>query len=679
MANTMKFQWKFDQNAKENPKATLNNVANTRSLNQEKLSNVKPTPVAYIGTSFSPSNRGEKSKSTWLSRNKGVLPHAFKDGVKDPSSHKPYASSSLWKPSDTVSGGRDKSKKTFLTLTPVGQGQPQARLPGVPLISLTPPLKVDISQQPAVLPDTHVKHGELPEPLAPSRLPAPSGCIFCDAEAAASRRNNEDYDLGSPAGNILEHQEDKQRQTNLGYETRERNNRCLLSAHDEADSEFITQRQNGFSKLSKLPGICGRASFSESIDSDSEQDRLTTPELNSSSWQPVSRHDGTLFTHSMWENPKLSRKDTLLDSISDRNLLDRKTLFSKKVNASYARITHENTVILPPVECNRRQRDVPGDSSYLLERKYVHEALKKQRNSLRVVRNRENPADDTVLHRKVQQLRTQEPELGNKKRRVNKFNKNVTTRQILDMDIMERNAATKTEHAVLSNPFHYKSEQFSNWGHEEGEFGLRHSNHPTRHRASVGIVNNTNMATGSMQYHNSTNRHTHDPYSDFLRTASDKENYPFQETRFRLPAKDSPKFDSTRHNRSFPTNAGTGGAHMTYLASQTSQFDPPSHETTHFCDVLGKTACSRCSEQKARRRLKAQENNSTSKSGLEAVLNGLGRTGIVSPPPVPSSSPTLFLPVEALHKVVIRVKDREGLLSVTSVGVNEDVVRRTTA
>ncbi|KAK3705311.1 hypothetical protein RRG08_033277 [Elysia crispata] len=692
LSDAVKFQWEFDRNAKEKGK-NLNNFKSTKSVSEGKLLPVKKTPVADIGTSFSPRARDQNAKLARSNRKKATLSLRSRDTDTDSSSHKPYASSSLWKPPDLGQGPGHRSKKTFLTLTPVmrssteGHGQPQSKPPGVPLISMTPPLRADISQHTAWVPDAKGECKEKAIPNSTSELPSPSSCIFCQAETSRERLQD---DLASQTSSGQEHQ-DRQGQQNrcpphdtaLSTDHNDRPTPC-----SETDHISRPTPKDEFSKLSRLPDIKSWENYSEQTDSDTTNNsyfnRSSSPELDYF-LQPIS-HGGTHFARNMWENPRLSRKDTLLDSISDRNLLDRKTLFSKRVDASYSRITHENTVILPPVECNRRQRDVPGDSTYLTEKKYVSEAFAKHS------KNRQDGRNDKA-RRKGLEVHAQDLEHNRKRKFVNKLQKPGVHRKARNFNdpASERNQTFENERYIAGNPF-FPSHRLSldDSAHVAGSTAypsqtdtsmllLGRSQHPGNILATNGFAQNLAKSTitgsrNSIQHDKNSITYTRGQFSGL---EPDRDDNPLRHTRFRLPAGHFSHHDTNRHREAHPLYTGND-TQLSLLASHASCFENPCHETTHFCDVLGKNSCSRCREQKERRS-KANVTNYIGNSERKNVLVSLGRTGIVSPPPTPSPSPTFFLPVKALHKVVIKVKDKQGLTSMTSVGVNEDVVRRTTA
>ena len=630
MTNTVKFHWDFDTNAKRKPKPVMNRFTNTKSLSEAKLSPLKEPPVAFIGTNFSKTHAGRKPKVLGVNRGKDSSSISSGGVVRDSMSYKPYATSSLWKPTQSGPGPGDRSRKTFLTLTPVtsvgssavGQGQWQVKPAGVPLISLTPPLRVDPITHQTIVPAAESDVHDI-SPTGAPRSPSSSGCRFCHDKAA---RWQDSLDLArhSSPGQEFRDPEEQNRMYPLHPGACNDTQNHWPGDYPEIVDDSDIQKHSEFSKLSKLPAIESLTNRSEKTDSDmsnSENYRSISPELDYSS-QLCAHNDGTNFTNSLWENPRLSRGDTLLDSISDRNLLDQKTLFSKKVNASYSRITHENTIILPPVECNRRHRDVLSDSSYLLERKYVNDALTKQPKFRREMRKQKGATDGAMPMKKNLELDIQEPEINNSRRLMNK--------------------TSRSKH--LGN----------------GQDSRRDTSvHGRKMEDDMGP--NTNL----------------DHYGYRLYTKSNgKDDYyerDVKQTRFRLPARYYPHFEDTNLKEPI-INYSRSRGQRSLMASQTSQLETPSHMTTHFCDVLGKNSCSRCREQRERR-LQGKVTGSVT----EKMMIGLARTGIVSPPPVPSPSPTLFLPVQALHKVVIRVKDKQGSMSVASVGYNEDVVRRTTA
>ncbi|RUS83655.1 hypothetical protein EGW08_008561 [Elysia chlorotica] len=730
-SESIEFQWEFDQNAKEKYKKVVNNFKTTKSLSDGKSLPVKNTPIAYIGTSFSPSFRDQRVKLMMSNRKKPTVSLKTGDAATDSSSHKPYASSSLWKPKNI---GPGPARKTFLTLTPVsrsswheGQGLSQARSPGVPLISLTPPLRaVDNSQISQITAasvldakrdgsgDGIVNPNSITSYTTPQSSPHQDTCIFCRAEASR-KRLQEELDPSSHSS-IGQENEDTQSNSKsldqhddvfLSTDNSYRHPACI-----DTDHSVRFERNDEFSKFSKLPGIKLWEHNGYKTDSDtthSHNSTSTSSEVDNLVHQMS--YGGAQFTHNLWENPKLSRKDTLLDSISDRNLLDQKTLFSKKVDASYSRITHENTVILPPVECNRRHRDVLGDSSYLLEKKYVNEAFAKHPKEFHSRKIGGNVSDGPTTIRKALDLHGtgkagKDPGMNSKRKFGSKYPKPTVNRTNRDshegMCVSERNHHTfENEQYIVGNQYfpHYRlSLGDVSDIHDSGlypsqtdgsMFRLGRSQQPGKILSSNGLTHSNGQSTMFSDvnplHHDrdalSYNRGYGGQIFDIEPERDNDYNYPHRQARLRLPTNGT---DTNHRRESYPMYTTGKETRLLPLASQNSQFETPSHETTHFCDVLGKNSCSRCREQKARRSkghesVSSHESVSINKAEMDSALAGLGRTGIVSPPPTPSPSPTFFLPVKALHKVIIKVKDKQNMTSVTSVGVNEDVVRRTTA
>ncbi|GFO41599.1 hypothetical protein PoB_006810400 [Plakobranchus ocellatus] len=697
LKNAVTFQWGFEESQiKGDQIAPRNKFLHIKSSSDERMSTHEtPTANSVLHSPLSTVQGGQRLRHLPSKRFKGTL--AARESV----SHKPYATSSLWKPSDK--GVADTSRKTFLTLTPVfnsssvkkGQVQPKSSV--VPLISMTPPLKVETLPHQPVPSDSR---GEGVNGTAPLDLIHHNRV----SETEGKERMHEE-----PQSNISFKGEEEQRDASGDkYDDHafcHTHNDCAMIGHDNTFGNH-----SDFSKLSRLPAIkhWSHDPDKNDIETASLESYKPLPYEFENPWKSVAQQDNLHLTHELWENPKLLRKDTLLDSISDKNLIDQKTLFSKKVDASYSRITHENTVILPPVECNRRQRDVLSDSSFLTEKQYVRDVLQNQREVFHIHQKQDQVPETTIVpRRRSLELHVQEPEFVSQPKQLTK-----QTRSQNGTGAKDVRDFTHNKRNTLANERFFKTDAFFSSHLSSGNDILTSESDSLLHQSkafnsrsiltehlkkSPGLKRGINTNTG-MQNEKARNRlftktacvdfkngDIHDWKCSMAYTNTSTENPPSKQTQFRLPAKYPPHTNNSTehtcpecrkgHRGSYSNRSVRENQHYS-LPPQNSLFENQSHVSTHFCDVLGKHNCSKCREQKARK-LRGQVNGPVVPEEKVTVA-GLRRNGIMSPPPVPSPSPT-FLPVQALHKVVIRVKDKQGVTSVTSVGVNEDVVRRTTA